>query len=404
MGILSSRYGAISSVSDSEGWWKGMRVSKTGKYYDPETAKTLSAVYACIQVRAQSLAQLPLQVFERDSGKVVNHDVSWLLSVEPNPNMTSSTLRETLGGHEHSWGNMYAELEFDNKDELVGIWPLRPDRTEPKLLADGTLFYQTTLNNGQQVPIKREDMVHVPGWGFDGYRGYCPILQAQESIALQGAAEEYGARLFRDGTLGGVVITHPGEMSPAATEAIKQYWIENEGGLSNAHLPRVLQEGMSFKELGLPPEGAQLIETRNFQVVEISRYWRVPLHMINEMGRANFSNVESLDLQFAKYTLASDLMKWEQEFTRKLFRGKNRGRFYVKLSLSSLLRSDAKSRGVFYQGACGGPHATVNEIRALEDMPPIDGGDELRSPVNMQTQEQMMEDKTEAPSGGNQNE
>lgn len=395
MGIVRSRYGSENLVSDAEGWWRNISpTASTGLTYTESTALSLSAVFACCKIYAQSVAQLPLAIFERDSGRVYEHPVSWMLAAEPNEHMTSAVCRETMQGHKSSWGNCYAEIERNNKGQAVAIWPLRPDSTTPKISKDAGLYYETKIG-GEVFPIQRSNIIHIPGYGYDGYKGYCPILQAREAIGLHGAAEQFAGKLYSTGTLGGTVLMHPSQLSEGAEKNLRDYWLDNHGGLSNAHRLRIIQDGIQIKELGIPPEAAQMLQTRIFQIGEISRYWRIPLHMLNELSHATFSNVESLDLQFLKYSLAPIISKWEQELNRKLFLNEERGRFYVKFSLSSLLRSDTDSRGAFYQRASGGPIMTANECRKLEELPPIDGGDELRSPVNMQTQEQMLK-QTEA--------
>lgn len=401
MSILVKRaasYSPASGASELDSWLSRAiaPASFTGKRITEASALDYSPIFACVRIISETLAMLPLRVYEENkSGSRAparEHPVNWLTQREANPHMTSFTFRETLQGHVCTWGNAYAEIQRRVSGEIVSFWPLLPDKTKPKV-EKGKLHYETTIE-GKAFRVPREDILHVPGLGFDGYLGYSVIRAARNAIALGQAAEEFGSRWFGQGSQGGILLKHPGKLGKEGRENLRDYMEEEAAGLDNSHRVRVLSEGITYERIGIPPEDAQFLETRNFQVAEVARYFRMQLSKLQSLERAIQNNIETQQQEFVIDTMLPWATRWEQELNRKLFSRSELGRFYVKFNFNALLRGDMKSRAEFYHKATGGPWMAVNEVRALEEESPIEGGDELRTPVNMTSMSNLGKEET----------
>lgn len=390
MGLLSSGYGPIATSGDHDSWLvnsfaRTMR-SHTGRTVTEKTAMQCSAVFSCVKILAETLAALPIDVYQETSNggraKVRTHNASHILKVQPNELMTAYTFKETLQGHVPSWGNCYFEVERNQRGEPIALWPLPPDCVEPFWDKSKELKYKVKVDN-QHVRVDADRIGHVRGLSFDGLKGYSVIGHARNAIGLMLGAEEFGSHIFARGVLGGAVITHPGKLSGPARDNIKKEWIEKEAGLDNDYGIRVMSEGMTLSSLGIPPEDAQFLQTRKMQIAEIARYFRVPLHMLAELDRATFSNIEQQSIEFVMHTMLPWLVRWEQELNRKLFSKQDLEKgLYTKFNVGGLLRGDSVSQGQYFHLACGGPWMAPNEARALNEMEPKSGGDEIRSPSN----------------------
>lgn len=392
MGFLSSRFGPVASQSNLDTWLSGAfaRRSFAGKCVTEEAALRYSTYFACIRILSETLAMLPRGVFEeqKSGSKALakEHPVNEIISRVSNPHMTSYVFHETLQGHIPTWGNAFAEIQRTQAGQVVALWPLRPDKTCARIDTDEeTLYYETNIY-GERVRLLPEDVLHIPGLGFNGYTGYSMIEMARETIGLGLAAEEFSARWFGQGTQGGHVVTHPGKLSKEGRENLREYMEEENSGLNNSHRYRILQEGMAIQAIGIKPSDADLLKSRNFQVAEIARFMRMQLSKLQSLERAIQNNIETQQIEFVVDTMTPWVYRWEQEMNRKLFAKSEQGRFYVKFNFKGLLRGELKAQAEYYNKACGGPWITVNEARALEDLEPIDGGDELRTPVNMGSQ------------------
>ena len=352
--------------------------SASGKPVNPNTAIQVSAVYACVRVIAETIASLPFHVYEtteNGSRKAPEHPLYRLIHDEPNKEMTSFILRETMLAHLLLWGNSYCQIIRTGRDMIDSLYPLMPDKMEVDRDEGGTLTYTYTTSDGKRWRLDPRDVLHIPGLGFDGVMGYSPIALEKSAIGLGIAAEEYGSKFFSNGARPSGILTHPNTVKDPA--ALRASWNAAYGSSANASRVAVLEEGMTFVPLSLPNNEAQFLETRKFQVSEICRIFRVPPHMIGDLDRATFSNIEHQSIDFAVHTIRPWLVRIEQAINRALFSEKEKGRFYVQFNLDGLMRGDYKSRMEGYAIARQNGWMSANDIRELENLNPLaeeDGG------------------------------
>lgn len=389
---ITSAFGETGKLSDDNSWLTravGGR-SSSGILVNESSALTLSAVWACHRILAETLAHPPLVVYERKKGKdgkqriepAADLEIFWSLKNEFNDHMTSLVARETVMGHVAGYGNGYFEVERRRNAEPVQLWPMLPDRTNP-ILENGKLRYETRVD-GQPVKISAQNTVHIPGLGFDGYKGYSPIQMARNVVGLGQATEEFGAKYFSQGSKSGGVLMYPGQLSPKAKENIQNSFENDTQGLDKAHRITILEEGTKFIATTIPPNDAQFLETRKFQVIEIARFYRMPLHKMQEMERSTNNNIEQQAIEFVMDTMLPWFVRWEQELNRKLWvTREDRKRYFCKFNLNGLLRGDSAARSQYYKSAIETGYMTRNEVRELEDLEPLDGLDEPLVPLNM---------------------
>jgi len=341
----------------------------SGKLVNEHTAMQTSAVYACVRILSESIASLPLHLYQRsdDGGKTPKpgHPLFRLLHDEPNPEMTSFVFRETLMSHLLLWGNAYAQIIRDGRGNAVALYPLLPDRMAVDRNPQGEIIYTYQGDKGQ-AKLTREQVLHIPGLGFDGLIGYSPIAMAKNAVGMSLATEEYGARFFANGANPGGVLEHPGTIKDIAR--VKESWNAGYQGSSNAHKVALLEEGMKFHQIGIPPEQAQFLETRKFQINEIARIFRVPPHMVGDLEKSSFSNIEQQSLEFVKYTLDPWVIRWEQSLTQALLLPSEKQSLFIRFNLDGLLRGDYESRMKGYSTGIQNGFYSVNDVRALEDL------------------------------------
>ena len=353
--------------------------SMSGKSVTPSSAIQVSAVYACVRVIAETIASLPLHVYEStDAGsrKANEHPLYRLLHDEPNTEMTSFIWREVMLSHLLLYGNSYCQILRSGRSKIVGLYPLLPDHMAVDRDTKGKLTYTYTTSEGRMEQLNPEDVLHIPGLGFDGVMGYSPIALEKAAIGLGIAAEEYGSRFFANGARPSGILTHPNTVKDPA--ALRASWNEAYGGSGNTGRVAVLEEGMTFTPLSMPNNEAQFLETRRFQVTEICRIFRVPPHMIGDLERATFSNIESQNISFAVHTIRPWLVRIEQAINRALIPQNEKARFYVQFNIDGLMRGDYKSRMEGYAIARQNGWMSANDIRALENLNSIaaeEGGD-----------------------------
>lgn len=325
--------------------------STSGKSVNERSAMQMTAVYACVRILSESIAGLPVHLYQyKDGGskaKAIDHPLYTLLHDEPNPEMTSFVFRETLMTHLLLWGNAYAQIIRNGKGQVVGLYPLMPNRMSVDRDDKGQLYYQYQMqdsdaNTGKTgtVTLKPSDVLHIPGLGFDGLVGYSPIAMAKNAIGLSIATEEYGAKF--------------------------------------SHKVAILEEGMHYTPISISPEQAQFLETRKFQIDEIARIFRVPPHMVGDLEKSSFSNIEQQSLEFVKYTLEPWIVRWEQSLNRALLTDSEKAAYFVKFNVDGLLRGDYQSRMNGYATARQNGWMSANDIRELENLdriPPELGGD-----------------------------
>lgn len=353
----------------------------SGKPVNERTAMQTTAVYACVRILAEAVASLPLHVYEYqdDGGKKLVHDhpLYYLLHDEPNPEMTSFVFRETLMSHLLIWGNAYAQIIRDGAGRVLGLYPLLPDKMDVQRDNRGNIYYVYSRNSDENpmfkeygdIRLKAEDVLHIPGLGFDGLIGYSPIAMAKNAVGMTLACEEYGASFFANGANPGGVLEHPGVLKDPSK--VRESWNSVYRGVNNAHKIAVLEEGMKYQQIGIPPEEAQFLETRKFQINEIARLYRIPPHMIGDLDKSSFSNIEQQSLEFVKYTLDPWVIRWEQSLQRSLLLPGEKGKYFIKLNVDGLLRGDYQSRMNGYAVGRQNGWFSANDIREMENMNPI---------------------------------
>lgn len=360
----------------------------SGKAVNERTAMQTTAVYACVRILAEAIAGLPLHVYQlkADGGKerMFQHPIYNILHDEPNPEMTSFVFRETLMSHLLLWGNAYAQVIRDGYGRVLALYPLLPNKMDVSRSASGELIYtyyrdadeSRASKTGGYITLRRDQILHIPGLGFDGLIGYSPIAMAKNAIGMALATEEYGASFFANGANPGGVLEHPGVVKDP--QRVKDSWNSAYQGSGNAHRVAVLEEGMKFQAIGIPPEQAQFLETRKFQINEIARIFRVPPHMVGDLEKSSFSNIEQQSLEFVKYTLDPWVVRWEQSLQQSLMLPSEKSRLFIKFNLDGLLRGDYQSRMQGYATGRQNGWLSANDIRQLEDMnriPAEEGGD-----------------------------
>ena len=353
----------------------------SGKPVNERTAMQTTAVYACVRILAEAVASLPLHVYEYqdDGGKKLVHDhpLYYLLHDEPNPEMTSFVFRETLMSHLLIWGNAYAQIIRDGAGRVLGLYPLLPDKMEVQRDDKGNIYYVYSRNSDENptfkeygnIKLKAEDVLHIPGLGFDGLIGYSPIAMAKNAVGMTLACEEYGASFFANGANPGGVLEHPGVLKDPSK--VRESWNSVYRGVNNAHKIAVLEEGMKYQQIGIPPEEAQFLETRKFQINEIARLYRIPPHMVGDLDKSSFSNIEQQSLEFVKYTLDPWVIRWEQSLQKSLLLPGEKGKYFIKLNVDGLLRGDYQSRMNGYAVGRQNGWFSANDIREMENMNPI---------------------------------
>lgn len=354
--------------------------STSGKTVNEFTAMQTTAVYACVRILAETLAALPLQMYRYTPGgkeRVYDHPLYHLLHDETNPEMTSFIFRETLMSHLLIWGNAYAQIIRDRLGRVQGLYPLRPDKMNVCRDDQGRIFYLYTKTSDEnpnirpygQVALPKEEVLHIPGLGFDGLVGYSPIAMARNAVGMTMACEEYGASFFANGASPSGVLEHPGVLKDPAK--VRDSWNAVYRGTGNAHKVAVLEEGMKYQQIGIPPEEAQFLETRKFQLDEIARLYRIPPHMIGDLEKSSFNNIEQQSMEFVKYTLDPWVIRWEQAMQKALFLPEEKKQYFLKFNVNGLMRGDYESRMTGYSIGRQNGWLSANDIREMEDMNPV---------------------------------
>jgi len=361
--------------------------SSSGKSVTERSAMQMTAVYACVRILSEAVAGLPLHFYRyKEDGskeKAIDSNLYHLLHDEPNPEMSSFVFRETLMTHLLLWGNAYAQIIRNGKGEIIALYPLMPNKMSVDRDENGKLYYTYTRSdcepntmNGSSVVLEPKDVLHIPGLGFDGLVGYSPIAMAKNAIGLAIATEEFGSKFFANGAAPSGVLEHPGTIKDPTR--VREAWQSQFGGSGNSGKVAVLEEGMKYTPISISPEQAQFLETRKFQINEIARIFRVPPHMVGDLEKSSFSNIEQQSLEFVKYTLDPWVVRWEQSLSRSLLSEDEKKRYFFKFNLEGLLRGDYQSRMNGYAIARQNGWMSANDIRELEDLDklsPEQGGD-----------------------------
>ena len=390
MGIFSGLFRSRDKPTDStvgSRYAFYMGGSSSGKVVTERSAMQMTAVYACVRILSEAIAGLPLHMYryKEDGGKekALDHPLYLLLHDEPNPEMSSFVFRETLMTHLLLWGNAYAQIIRNGKGEVVALYPLMPNKMTVSRDETGQLYYtyqksqeELPKDNTYTVTLHPSDVLHIPGLGFDGLVGYSPIAMAKNAIGLAIATEEYGSKFFANGAAPSGVLEHPGTIKDP--QRVRESWMSQFGGSVNSNKIAVLEEGLKYTPISISPEQAQFLETRKFQINEIARIFRVPPHMVGDLEKSSFSNIEQQSLEFAKYTLDPWVVRWEQSIQRTLLTPEEKKTYFVKFNVEGLLRGDYQSRMSGYATARQNGWMSANDIRELENLdriPTEEGGD-----------------------------
>ena len=368
----------------------------SGKNVNDFVAMQNTAVYACVRTIAESIASLPLYLYQFKNGgkeKAVDHPLYSLLHDAPNNEMTSFAFRENLIVQLLLRGNCYSYISrtLSGRGAIKELYPLAASQMSVERNDDGELFYRyrrydeknPNFKEKGEIILRQDEVLHVAGLGFDGIIGYSPIAMAKNAIGLSIACEDFGSNFFANGARPSGILKTPTLIKNP--EKLRESWQSMYGG-ANAGKVAILEEGMSYESISIPPEDAQFLQTRKFQIAEIARIFRVPLHFLNELDHATFSNIEEQSREFVIYTLTPWIARLEQAFNKALLLPSEKKKYFIKFNLSGLLRGNYSSRMQGYAVGRQNGWLSANDIRELEDMNLIsaeEGGDSYLINGNM---------------------
>ncbi|HYM24441.1 MAG TPA: phage portal protein [Vicinamibacterales bacterium] len=408
MGILSRAIGANTERRTDDTpllqWARGALVSiagTTGRIVTEQTALSVGPVYACVRILAETLASMPLELYLRTKlGKIrdVDHALYWILHDLPNPEVTSYDFRNALMGHLILWGNAYAEIQRNAKGEVIGLWPLLPNRmqridrvatNDPKW--PNRLRYWYRLPNGQGVvlygpyPGQPSQVFHLRGLAFDAIRGYSPMRLLRDTVGLTQALEEFGSRFFGNSTIPGGILQAKGKLNERQVDTLKQRWEEAHRGLTQSHRVAVLEEGYTWQQLSVNPDNAQFIQARLYQLRDVARIFRISPHLLQDLERATFANIEQLSIEFIRYTMKPWMTNWEQTIARDIIGVRDLESHFAAFDPRELLQGDLRSMIAAYaQGIQWGIYSANDVREKLGDNPRRDDdGDRYLTPMNM---------------------
>ena len=356
--------------------------SQAGERVDEKSAMQIATVYACVRLLAETVAGLPLHLYrfadEKENGKekAKDHPLYSLLYRQPNPEMTSFSFRETMMTHLLLWGNAYAQIIRDGKNNVLALYPLLPENVEVDRDNKGQIYYvyhaytnEKPGKKDQDIIFRYDEILHIPGLGFNGLVGFSPIAMMKNALGTTLAVEKYGSSFFKNGAQPSGVLEHPGVLKNP--EKIRENWSDVYGGAGNAHKVAVLEEGMQYKAISLPPEDSQFLSTRQFGVNEICRIFRVPPHMVQNLEHATFSNIEHQSIDFVVHTLTPWLVRFEQAIIKDLLLPEEQDTYFPKFNVDGLLRGDYQSRMQGYATGISNGFLCPNDVRQLEQLDPI---------------------------------
>lgn len=349
-----------------------------------KSALKYSAVWNAITIYASAFSSLPVKVFQRDSDdnkqEVQSHPASRLVGKFPNDLMTGATYKQHGGAHLVSWGNWYSAIARDGRGAPTELVLLLPDRTKP-VMDNGRLHYETKTDSGQRVRIELQDMLHIPGLGFDGIEGYSVISHARNSIGIGMAAEKFGGKFFDNGAnMSGVLqqdMGSPGFGDKDSKKEWMQSWRDAYTGTDNALKTALLKPGMSYERIGIPPEDAQFLETREFGIRDVARWFDLPPHMLKSLESQPRANIEQQAIEYVIHSLRPWLVKIEQELERKLLteQQKRSGQWEIKFNVNALLRGDSEAQSNFIDTMIKNGVYSINDGRRFLDLNTVENGD-----------------------------
>lgn len=351
-----------------------------GLVVNEKTALRFSAVFACIRVLSETYATCNLHLFQKSqNGKRRRATENPLYDVVHNvafPNrQTAYYFKETSMVHILLNGNSYAQIVHNGRGQVIALNLLPPHSVQPKISKKtGFICYVITKSDGSQVILQGDEVLHIPGLGYDGYIGYSPIKMAMQAIALGLSAEDFGENFFSNGAQPSGVLEYSGVLSTEAQSRLKSSFNETYAGNENSGKTMILEEGLKYKQISIPPEEAQFIETRKFQIEEIARIYRVPLHLIQSLERSTNNNIEKQSLEFIQYSMMPWFRRCEQQMNMRLLTPKERSEgYYLEFDMLSMLRGDNAGRAEMAQKMFQNGSLSPNEWRAMENMSPQEG-------------------------------
>ncbi|QBY56142.1 phage portal protein [Cupriavidus oxalaticus] len=375
----------VSGTAPAEPWLMrlfGGGKSRSGQYVSPDSALRVTAVYAATRIIAESMASLPISVYQKSGGKrspVHQHNLVGLLHDAANPNNTAFEFVEMGQAHLSLRGNAYSFIEGNGKGEIEGLYPQHPDKVSVRYDESSRLFVYD-IDGERNIPARQ--VLHIRGFSLDGLVGLSPIALARETIGLALAAEELGNEAFAEGFVPPVVLEVTEKAGKDQRDTYRKQWTELTRDRRAG--PPVISGGTKLHTLRVSMSDLQFLESRRFSIAEIARLFRVPPHMLADLEKATFSNIEHLSLEFVKFTLAPWIKRWEQRMNLTLFSSLERDKgLYVKFNVDALLRGDIKSRYEAYKIGLENRILNANNCREMEDMDGYEGGDEFWAPLNM---------------------
>jgi HK97 family phage portal protein len=410
MGVLAAIYGEETDLQTPAQWLidvAGGRQTEAGPRVNAKTANSLSAYYAAMRAISEDVGKLPLFVYERidprGKRRAREHPVFPLLHDAPNDDMGSMTFRETATSRALGWGGGFAEIERTGRDVPVALHLIHPSRVGIGR-DEGKLVYDVRSEDfgGEPVRIPAHDMLHIHGLGEDGVSGYALSVLGKQAIGLGLATEQFGARFFRNGARPGGGLKHPSTLGDDAARHLRESWTKIHQGAANANNVAIMEEGMEWQSFGIPPEEAQFLETRQFQVEEIARWFRMPPHKLQHLLRSTFSNITEQNQEYVGDTLMPWTVRWEQEIKRKLF-GPRETDYFAEHLFKGLLRGNPTQRIIFYRGMANIGAMSPNDIREAENENGIGpAGDVYRVALNTQPVDQTASGRLEIGGGRQQ--
>jgi HK97 family phage portal protein len=366
-------------------------LSKAGFTVTQERATSLTAFWCGVRIIAETVASVPLCIYERqDRGrrKAEEHPLFPLLHDEPNPDMSSYTVRELMQAQLTMHGNGYAAIVRDGGGRIRQLWPLISQKVDPRR-EDGELIYYVDLSNGKREPWQRGEILHIPGLSFDGIKGKSVIAAARDALGTGIAVQDYGATFFKHGARPpGVVETQMPTINADNKKNLGETWLSGRG--DNWHQVAFLPKGMKYTAVGISPDDAQWLESKKFTVAEVARILNLPPHLLKDLERATFSNIEQQALEFVIYSMRPTYVRWEQELNRKLLTPEERTKYEIAFNMQALLRGDTAARGAFYSILRQWGIFSANDVRELEDLTTLGPkGDIYLSPINMTNAEEL---------------
>ena len=380
----------------------GGGASTAGETVTPTTAMSLSAYYAAVRNISEDVGKLPFRVYRalEGGGRVLASDLpaAALLYSAPNREMTAITFREVITAHALGWGNGYAEIVRNMLGDPVALYPIHPQFVQAVRTDDGGIAYRVTMPKHPYHEVPAEDMLHVKGLGPDGLVGWSVARFAAECLGAAIAAQKFAGSFYGNGSVAGGVLEHPRALTPEARKNLRASWEGLHRGAAKANRIAILEEGMKFNAISVNPRDAQFIEGRAFQILEIARWFRIPPHMIGDLSRATFSNIEEMGISYVNDTLMPWLVRWEQECTRKLLPAREGA--FAKFTVQALMRGNAVARADYYTRLFNMGALTINEIRGLEEINPMGAaGDEHFMQVNMTTVDRIVNGSPQIDTG-----